>query len=174
MPSKPSSASRDSPSFDLWLTETGINGGGYGVLQPRRDARQRTILRFVAEAYGWPKEHTYDFPVWDRIGSGLTTYLIDGVNGGANGNVRAGAYALHVMSEALYGTTCTAAKPPASLSFGATGSLGDSLLAGLHYSGTARDVVVLATNGIESGTVPLRCRRPVRSLTGTVWGSSTR
>ena len=141
--------------LDLWLTETGINGGLYGVLQPRRDARQRTVLRMVFESYGWPKEHTYDFRIWDAHGSGLTTFMVDGQFGNSTGNVRAGAYALHVMSEALHGTTCTTRNPPRALSFGPAGEVGDSLLAGLHYRGTARDVVVLATNGMERASVEL-------------------
>ena len=63
-------ATSNRPDLDLWLTETGINGGGYDVLQPRRDARQRTVLRFVAESFGWAKENCYDFPIWDHLGSG--------------------------------------------------------------------------------------------------------
>ncbi|GAB3614210.1 hypothetical protein [Humibacter ginsengisoli] len=151
------------PGLDLWLTETGINGGGYSVLQPRRDARQRTVLRLVFESYGWPKEQSYDFRVFDAFGSGLSTYMIDSVNGGSTGNIRAGGYALHVMSEALHGTTCTREHPPAKLSFGPTGGVGDSLFAGLHYRGRERDVVVLATNGMERAAVDLRV-----SASGTV------
>jgi hypothetical protein len=63
------------------------------------------------------------------------------------------------MAEALYGTTCTPSKPPARLSFGPSGSVGDSLFAGLHYTG-ARDVVVLATNGMESASVTLNVSAP--------------
>ena len=143
------------PQLGLWLTETGINGGGYGVLQPRRDARQRTVLRLVFESFGWPKEHSYDFRVFDAHGSGLTTFMVDGQNGDSTGNLRAGAYALHVMSEALHGTTCTPQSPPSKLRFGPTGGLGDSLFAGLHYRGAQHDVVVLATNGMESAAVEL-------------------
>ncbi|MEO7123897.1 MAG: hypothetical protein ABI400_12440, partial [Lacisediminihabitans sp.] len=143
-------------SLDLWLTETGINGGGYGVLQPRRDARQRSVLRLVFESFGWPKEHSYDFRVFDAFGSGLTTFMVDRQNGDSTGNLRAGAYALHVMSEALYGTTCTPDNPPSTLRFGSSGGLGDSLFAGLHYRGKERDVVVLATNGMEQATVDLQ------------------
>lgn len=149
-------AESDRPHLDLWLTETGINGGGYGVLQPRRDARQRTVLRVVFESFGWPKEHSYDFRVFDVFGSGLTTFMVDGQNGGTTGNLRAGAYALHVMSEALHGTTCTTQDPPTKLRFGTQGGLGDSLFAGLHYRGSEHDVVVLATNGMEKATVDLR------------------
>jgi hypothetical protein len=144
------------PNLDLWLTETGINGGGYGVLQPRRDARQRTVLRLVFESFGWPKEHSYDFRVFDVFGSGLSTFMIDNQNGNSTGNLRAGAYALHVMSEALYGTTCTPKDPPATLRFGPTGGTGDSLFAGLHYRGKEHDVVVLATNGMEKASVDLQ------------------
>jgi hypothetical protein len=143
------------PNLELWLTETGINGGLYGVLHPRREARQRTVLRFVCESFGWAKEHAYDFPIWDHHGSGLGTFLIDSNNGGTNGNMRAGAYALHVMAEALHGTTCSSTNPPAKLSFGPDNSVGDSLFAGLHYTATDRDVVVLATNGMESSEVTL-------------------
>jgi hypothetical protein len=144
------------PKLDLWLTETGINGGGYGVLQPRRDARQRTILRMVFESFGWPKEHSYDFRIFDAHGSGLATFMVDGQNNDETGNLRAGATALHVMSEALYGTTCTTSNPPVSLKFGRTGGTGDSLFAGLHYRGKAHDVVVLATNGMEKASVDLK------------------
>jgi len=143
------------PALDLWLTETGINGGGYGVLQPRRDARQRTVLRLVFESFGWPKEHSYDFRVFDAHGSGLTTFMVDGENGDSTGNMRAGAYALHVMSEALHGTTCTVADPPSPLRFGPKGGVGESLFAGLHYRGRERDVVVLAANGMEKASVDL-------------------
>ncbi|HVX09509.1 hypothetical protein [Humibacter sp.] len=143
------------PDLDLWLTETGILGGGYGVLQPRREARQRTVLRLVFESFGWPKEHSYDFRVFDAFGSGLPTYMVDGQNGGTTGNLRAGAYAVHVMSEALHGTTCTPQKPPTALRFGPKGGVGDSLFAGLHYRGVDNDVVVLAANGMERSTVDL-------------------
>ena len=145
------------PNLPVWFTETGIEGGQFGVLHPRRDARQRTILRLVAESYGWPKEHCYDFPIFDHHGSGLGTYLFDEVNGGdaGTGSPRAGAAALHVMAEALYGTYCSSASIPAKLSFGTSGSVGDSLFMGLHYAGSVQDVVVLATNGIESDTVIL-------------------
>ena len=143
------------PALDLWLTETGINGGGYSVLQPRRDARQRTVLRLVFESFGWPKEHSYDFRIFDVFGSGLTTFMVDGQNGGTTGNLRAGAYALHVMSEALHGTTCTPQDPPTSIRFGPKGELGDSLFAGLHYRGVEHDVVVLAANGMEKSAVDL-------------------
>ncbi len=141
--------------LDLWLTETGINGGLYGVLQPRRDARQRTVLRMVFESFGWPKEHAYDFRVFDAHGSGLTTFMVDGQLGNSTGNLRAGAYALHVMSEALYGTTCTPQDPPAALRFGPKGGVGDSLFAGLHYRGAEHDVVMLATNGMERSAIDL-------------------
>lgn len=164
------------PTLDLCLTETGINGGGYGTLMPRRDARQRTVLRFVAESYGWAKENHYDFPIYDHFGSGLTSYLMDTSNGGNvsacgwYGNLRAGAYALHVMAEALYGTSCSPTNVPVKLNFGATGSLGDSLFAGTHYTSANGDRVLLATNGLESATVTLAV-----SVTGTVtywdgWG----
>lgn len=148
-------ASSGRPHLDLWLTETGIVGGGYSVLHPRRDARQRTVLRMVFESYGWPKEHSYDFRIFDVFGSGLPTYMIDNQNGNSTGNLRAGAYALHVMSEALYGTTCTPAHPPTALKFGHTGGTGDSLFAGLHYRGKQQDVVVLAANGMEKSSVDL-------------------
>ena len=161
------------PNLDLWLTETGIDGGNYSVMHPRRDARQRTMIRFVCESFGWAKEHSYDFSVWDHPGSGLAIYVADTVFGApllngtqlpynSTGNIRAGGAALHVLAEALYGTTCTPTSLPASLSFGQPGSVADSLFAGLHYSGSTRDVVVLATNGIESDTITLR----VSSTTG--------
>jgi len=143
------------PDLELWLTETGINGGLYGVLQPRRDARQRTVLRMVLESFGWPKEHSYDFRVFDAHGSGITTFMVDGQFGNSTGNLRAGAYALHVMSEALHGTVCTPQHPPRTLRFGSKGSVGDSLFAGLHYTGSDRDVVVLAANGMEKSSVDL-------------------
>ena len=143
-----------SANMDLWFTETGINEGNYHVLQPRRAARQRTILRMVMESYGFCKENCYDFTTFDHEGSGLTTYLWDQLPGGA-ANIRAGAYALHVQSEALHGTSCTPASPPAGLSFGPSGSIGDSLFFGLHYTASGGDRVVLATNGIETDTVTL-------------------
>ena len=143
-----------SANMDLWFTETGINEGNYHVLQPRRAARQRTILRMVMESYGFCKENCYDFTTFDHLGSGLTTYLWDQVSG-SNANIRAGAYALHVQSEALHGTSCTPSSPPASLYFGPSGSVGDSLFFGLHYTASGGDRVVLATNGLESDTVTL-------------------
>jgi len=143
------------PELTYWNTETGIDGGLYGVLHPRRDMRQRTMIRFVAESFGWPHEQQYDFPHFDHHGSGLGTYMVDCDNGQQNGCIRAGAFAVHIMHEALYGTTCTPASPPAALSFGPAGSAGDSMFMGLHYSGTENDVVVLATNGMESGSVVL-------------------
>jgi hypothetical protein len=79
------------------------------------------------------------------------------------GNLRAGAYALHVMAEALYGTSCSPSSPPAKLAFGATGSMADSLFAGTHYTAASGDRVLLATNGIESATVTLAV-----SCTGTI------
>jgi hypothetical protein len=159
------------PDLPLWFTETGINGGGYGVLQPRRDARQRTILEFVKESYGYPKESSYQFPYFDELGSGITTYLVNQNALDSFGNMRAGAYALHVMAEALFGTSCSPASPPAKLSFGPTGSMGDSLFAGTHYTSSNGDRVLLATNGIEAATVTLAV-----SATGTItywdgWGN---
>jgi hypothetical protein len=109
----------------------------------------------VFESFGWPKEHTYDFRIFDAHGSGLTTFMVDGQLGNATGNMRAGAYALHVMSEALRGTTCTPQSPPASLRFGPKAGVGDSLFAGLHYTGIDRDVVMLAANGMEHSSVDL-------------------
>ena len=148
------SAFVNGPSY--WNTETGIEGGQYGCLQPRREARQRTLLRFVAEQYGWPKEQQYDFEVFDHHGSGLTMYQVDQNNDNSSGNLRAGIYAVHVMSDALHGCPAT----PTKLSFG---TLGDNLFAGSHYTSSARDVVVLATNGIPSAVVTLNV-----SATGTV------
>lgn len=78
-------------------------------------------------------------------------------------NMRMGGYAIHVMSEALYGTYCSPSNVPAKLNFGTTGGAGDSLYMGLHYTGVSRDVVAIATNGIEYGTVTLNV-----SATGSV------
>ena len=173
-------------NLDLWMTENGIWAAGPpsgvwppGVLQPRREARQRTIIRLVAESYGWSKEHSYDFPVYDHHGIGIAGggYLVDVPAGGSGysgfgGNMKAGAYALHVMSEALFGTTCTPTNKPATLSFGGAGSIGDSLFFGLHYTATGGDRVVLCTNGLESDTVTLN----VSSSTGVKawdgWGNT--
>jgi hypothetical protein len=150
------------PNLDYWNTETGLFGGLYGVLHPRRDARTRTLIPFVFESFGWAKEHQYDFEVWDAHGANQPNYQVD-VNGvNAFGNMRAGAYAHHVMGDALFGTTCTPQKPPAKLSFGPVGSVGDSLFMGSHYTGTERDVVVVATN-VPSAVVTLKV-----SATGTV------
>lgn len=140
------------PNLPVWWTETGIVGSGYGVYHPRREARQRTFYRLVSEQYGWPKEQAYDFRTYYPSGSGLPTYMVEPGTYDKFGIVRAGIYALHVMSEALYGTTCTTTSPPVTLSFG---TVGDSFYVGSHYTSTARDVVVLATNGIESDTVTL-------------------
>lgn len=134
-----------------WLfTETGMTEAGWGVFQPRRGPRQRCLFRLVAELYGWPKEHCYDFSIFDHIGSGLGTYQVERVST-FGGNIRPGLYALHVMAEALYKTSV----PPAPLSFGAAGSLGDSDFIGAHYSGTVNDVVVLTGNGVVGATVTL-------------------
>lgn len=159
------------PNLPLWFTETGINGGVYNVLQPRREARQRTILEFVKESYGYPKESSYHFPIFDHQGSGIGSYLIDKDFHDQFGNMRAGAYALHVMAEALFGTSCSPSSPPATLAFGATGSIADSLFAGTHYTAAGGDRVILATNGIEAATVTLAV-----SATGTAtawdgWGN---
>lgn len=141
-------------NLPMWFTETGLHSG-YNVLQPRHQARQALLLRFVMESYGHPKEQTYDFPILDHLGSGLPMYLVESQAGGYTGSMRSRGLALHVMSEALWGTPCTRTQRPAKLNFGPTGSPGDSLFAGLHYTGASRDVVVLATNGIESDTVTL-------------------
>ena len=144
-------------NMDLWLTETGIEEGNWHCIHPRRAARQRTILRMVMESFGWCKENCYDFTTLDHVGSGLGTYMWDSLPGnyGVAGNIRAGACALHVQSEALHGTSCTPSSPPATLSFGPSGSIGDSLFFGLHYTASDGDRVVLATNGLESDTVTL-------------------
>lgn len=157
------------PNLPLHLTETGINGGLYGVLQPRRDARQRTVLRLVMESYGHPKEQCYDFPVYDHLGSGLSTYLAEFTFDGSTGSLRAGIYAVHVMSEALFGMPCSRTNRPAALNFGGPGTLGDSLFMGLHYSGPSGDRVVLATNGIESATVTLSVSGYADGATVTCW-----
>lgn len=166
------------PNLPYWNTETGILGGGWNVMHPRRDARERTVLRLVAESYGWSKERQYDFAYDDHTGSGLPMYIndtgpnYDPNNPGANysdpsmlvaANMRMGGYAVHIMSEALYGTTCTVENPPVKLTFGTLGGVRDSMYLGLHYTGVNRDVVALATNGIEAGTVTLNV-----SASGTV------
>ena len=160
------------PNLDLRLTETGIEPGQYNILHPRREARQRTMLRFVMESYGWCKENCYDFPVVDHQGSNIGTYMVDVTNGFNAGNMRAGAYACHVQSEAMYGTSCSPTNIPAALSFGPTGSIGDSLFAGLHYTGTTRDVVVLATNGLESDTVTLQVSSTAGVSAWDGWGNT--
>lgn len=161
------------PNLPYWSTETGILGGGFDVLNPRRDARQRLVLRMVCEAYGWSKERQYDFAYQDIHGSGLPMFIYDssnGATGDTHGQIRAGGYALHVMAEALWGTTCTVASPPAQLNFGASGSVGDNLYYGLHYTGTTRDVVMLATNGIESDTIRLTTNATGSVTAWDAWG----
>lgn len=182
-------ASSGVPNLDLWLTETGINGGGYGVLQPRRDARQRTVLRFVGESFGFSKEHSYDFSTFDHPASTLTTYMFDGIDFFAfnGGTPRGGVLALHVMGEALFGTTCSPTNTPASLSFGSSNprfdfvTPGDQFFAGLHYTtstlqtilGIANvgDRVVLATNGIDSATVTLATNATGNVTVVDGWGN---
>jgi hypothetical protein len=133
-----------------WMfTETGMTESAFGVLSARRGARQRPMFRLIAEMYGWPKELCYDFPIFDHEGSGIVSYQIEPGAGG--GNIRPGLYALRVMAEALYKTSV----PPAKLSFGPSGSVGDSMFVGAHYTGTINDVVVLATNGLHGASVIL-------------------
>lgn len=166
------------PNLDYRNTETGIQGGQFGVLQPRREARQRTMVRFVAEQYGWSSQNQYDFEVFDHQGSGsgphngLPMYLVDKMSRTNNGNMRAGAYAIHVYNDALFNTSCSPTSIPAKLSFGTAGGMADSMFAGLHYTGfgSNQDVVVLATSGIVSATVTLTV-----SATGSItywdgWG----
>lgn len=136
------------------------------------------MIRFVCESYGWSKERQYDFAYNDHIGSGLPLYITnmgpsyDPNNPGSGysdpsmlvaANMQMGGYAIHVMSEALYGTSCTTQNPPTKLNFGITGGVRDSLYMGLHYTGVNRDVVVIGTNGIEYGHVSLNV-----SATGSV------
>ena len=158
------------PHLDYWDTEAGINGGSYNVLQPRRHARQVTVKRLVMESFGWT--HNYSFPVFDHTGSGLPMYDVEQTFGGSNGPLRAGAIAEHVYTEALYGTTCSPTSLPTKLSFGPVGTLGDSMFMGSHYTSAAHDVIVLATNGIESDTVTLA----LSSVTGVHawdgWGNT--
>ena len=159
-------------NLDLWNTETGFYDNEYGVFHWRRCARNRTIMRFVMESFGWAKENSYEFTHADHGGSGLGSYLFD-VWSSNYVSLRPAAHALHIQSEALYGTTCTPSSPPSALSFGPTGSLGDSMFMGLHYTSTlGRDVVCIATNGLESDTVTLN----VSSTTGVYawdgWGNT--
>lgn len=164
-------ATSGKPNLAYWNTETGYIGGGWNVRHPRREARARLMVRLVCESYGWSKERQYDFAYSDHIGSGLALYIneagpdYDPNNPGTNysdssmlesTNMHMAGYVLHVLAEALYGTTCTVQNPPTKLNFGTTGGAADSLYLGLHYRGINRDVVVLATNGIESGHVNLQ------------------
>lgn len=166
------------PNIPYWNTETGFIGGGWNVMHPRREARARTILRLVAESYGWSKERQYDFAFSDHLGSGLALYITNpGPNYDPNNpgsgysdpsmlvaaNMQMGGYAIHVMSEALYGTYCSVTNKPAKLNFGTSGGARDSMYLGLHYTGVNKDVVVIGTNGIEFGTVTLNV-----SATGSV------
>jgi hypothetical protein len=152
------------PLLDYRNTENGEEGGQYGVLQPRRDIRWRTMLRFMAELVGgWRSQNQYDFKITDTQGSGQPMYSIDKMFQNNNGNVRGGFQGVHVFNAATWGTTCTPASPPARLSFGPSGSVGDSLFFGGHYSGTKNDVVVLGNNGVVNASVTLAV-----SATGTV------
>lgn len=158
------------PNMDLWMTETGITEGQYGVIQLRRAARQRTVFRMVTESFGWAKENHYDFTVTNHEGF-FSGYMIDTAQLQDHpGNVRSGAYALHVMGEALHGTTCNPTNYPATLTFGAPGSVADTLFFGTHYTGSTRDVVVLATNGIDPDVYPDSVTLQVSNLAGiTCW-----
>lgn len=157
-------------SLDWCETETGVYGGTFGVLQPRRHARQAAIFLMVCEQFGIPKENVYFYPYQDE--NDYPGFLADQVFG-SNGNfeVRGGGMAVHVYSEAVRGTTCNPSNRPAVLSFGAAGSMSDALFAGLHYTaGTRGDVVVLATNGLQSDTVTLSCSAaPTAAWDG--WGA---
>jgi CARDB/Fibronectin type III domain len=162
------------PHMDYWNTETGIEGGQYGVLQPRREARQRIFLRWVMESFGWSSQKQYDFEVFDHQGSGnlpyngLPMYLVDKMEGTENGNMRMGAWAVHCFNEALWGTSCSPTNKPALLNFGPTGSVGDSLFMGTHYTSASGDRVVLGSNGIPNSTVTLAvsCTGPITYYNG--------
>lgn len=155
-------------SLGYWNTETGILGGGWNVLHPRRDARQRLIMRLVCESYGWCKERQYDFSSPDLLGSELPMYIFDKANNSESnnlGNMRAGGHALRILGEALWGTTCTVASPPPRINFGTAGSVQDRMFFGLHYTSAAHDVLWIAANGIETGALTLE----TNSTTCTVW-----
>jgi hypothetical protein len=149
-------------------TETGINGAVYYVVQGRREARQRTVLNFVLESLGAPKEGNFSFPTFDLQGSGLSMYEVDAATIAQTGNMRAGAMAEHVQSEALYGCPAT----PTSLTFGISGSMADSLFMGTHYTSAARDVVVLATNCLAADTVTLNVSNTTGVTAWDGWGNT--
>jgi len=140
-------AASTNPTATLWDTETGMYGAYYGTYHPRRHASQVTKFLMARESFGWRKELCYTYDTFLGSGGNPPSGYVEG--GSGVGNVRMGAYAAHIMSEALYGTTCSPTAKPAQLSFGTAGSIGDVFFFGLHYnSSLGRDVIVLATNGI--------------------------
>jgi len=146
-------------NLDLWATETGINGGLYGVLSGRRDARQRTLFRHIWELYGFSCQNLYDFRWEDVHGSGLTTYMVDVPNGSSAGSLRMGGPAIHEMGENLFGTSCSPTNTPTKVSFGAIGSIGDESFSGSFYSGTSWDLFEIFSN-LESDTVTFTVSNP--------------
>ncbi len=134
-------AASSSPHLTFWDTETGNYGCYYGVYHMRRHAAHCTKLAMVRELNGFPKENLYFFDTVVGADPSDPSGFIEG------GSIRAGAVAMHVMSEALRGTTCSPTSKPTQLSFGSASSPGDTHFLGLHYSSSSlsRDVILLAS-----------------------------
>lgn len=146
------------PGFTWMATETGIVEAlpnfytGGSIFSARRGPRQRVMFRMLWEQYGWSRYLCNDWPYTDHLGSGIFTYLIEPTNPGHGfqGNIRPGMFALHVMEEALWGTTLFAV-----LNFGAANTPCGSSYIGSHYVGTAWDTVMLMTDGVTGDNVIL-------------------
>lgn len=146
------------PNFPVWLTETGVNSNSYNVLQPRRDAKWTVVHRLVAETFGWPKEHTYDYPGGPGgTSTGLSFLIIDNNTSDYYGCVRARGTALHAISEALAGTYCTPSNCPTLTPVGVVDPNGYATLYYSHYKGGLYgDRVWIIPNGLQPGTLTFR------------------